>query len=616
MSWIPKLNRRDFIITPCALISTGIVCNTISASAGTGLSEAQHKSLMLALEQTDSKYDEDEQMVRGGASSVGYHTTLKAGTPVHHTRGSLQYAAALMESGVDWRIGRAKKIIRKVVSLQDQNPENKTYGIWSWYLEEPLEEMSPPDWNWADFCSVQLLKVWIDHQDLLEDDLKTLIQDSIIHAAHSIKRRNVGPGYTNIAMMGTYVTVTVGERMDESEIHQYGKDRLRRVHKFTMDNGSFREYNSSTYTVVAIAEISRMLMHFQNEEDRKLAADMHDLAWKHLATHFHAPTRQLAGPQSRCYSTDLSKRESTLAFLEIATGATGMLLQEDPLPMGLEHSTLKIHCPEEFREMFFKLDEPREVVEVFSKESNPDRKDVIGTTYLHPLYTLGSVNRGDFWIQRRPILAYWGTKEKPTYLQVRFLKDNYDFSSAIPISVQKGNRLLTVVAFATDYGDTHISLDKVKDATIKAKDLRLRFEFGGNLDDLQLSNSNQGKTIFVMKHDKVRMGLDMFASAFDGHEIQFEINEENQKKSVDLICYHSEEESVIRLDELQESFIAFVMDIHENAGMSFAHDAKRDGDVFSAGWKQHNGPEGELPKLQVPIRPAKLGAIHHGYKVF
>ncbi|MGD0093178.1 MAG: hypothetical protein ABSE73_24965 [Planctomycetota bacterium] len=30
-----------------------------------------------------------------------------------------------------------------------------------------------------------------------------------------------------------------------------------------------------------------------------------------------------------------------------------------------------------------------------------------------------------------------------------------------------------------EFGDTHISLDRIKDGTIKARDLRLRFEFGG-----------------------------------------------------------------------------------------------------------------------------------------
>lgn len=614
MERLSSLNRRCFMVSSGALIGTELLLSQKVNAQSPGLSVSQHPSLMLALESADQNFDEDVHMIRGSVSGVGYHTTLQSGT-VHHTRSSLQYAAALMASGEDWRIKRAKKIIKKVVSLQDQNPENKTYGIWSWYLEEPLEKMSPPDWNWADFCSVQLLKVWLDYQDHLDDELNALIKDSIIHAAHSIQRRNVGPGYTNIAMMGTYVTVTVGERMNESEIHEYGKERLRRVHKFTMDNGSFQEYNSSTYSVVAIAEITRMMMHFQNKEDRALANDMHNLAWKHLATHFHAPTRQLSGPQSRCYSTDLRKRESTLAFLELATGNTGNLLDKNPLPLGLDHSMLDISCPDEYRELFFHLDEPREVVEVFKKESNPERKDIVGTTYLHPLYTLGSINHGDFWVQRRPILAYWGTPDKPTYLQVRFLKDGYDFSSAIPITVQNKNRLLSIVTFATDYGDTHISLDKVKDATIKAKDLRLRFEIGGDTSTIV----NLAKEEKDFPHYKTDAGVHIKVSHMQGYfnkeSITVQTHEDGLSK--DVVCFSSTTEQSIRLDQLDRSFIVFGLEItHENekennSSMNADINDKNKISTFHFSWNhQPNGLS-----LQAPIYPTKLRSIYDNYKV-
>ena len=69
------------------------------------------------------------------------------------------------------RLKRAEKILRTVISLQDRNPDSRTYGIWSWFAEEPLDKMSPPDWNWADFCGTQLLQVAIDHKDRLPADL-------------------------------------------------------------------------------------------------------------------------------------------------------------------------------------------------------------------------------------------------------------------------------------------------------------------------------------------------------------------------------------------------------------------------------------------------------------
>jgi hypothetical protein len=46
-------------------------------------------------------------------------------------------------------------------------------------------------------------------------------------------------------------------------------------------------------------------------------------------------------------------------------------------------------------------------------------------------------------------------------------------------TAQHEGRVVGVVNLVTDGGDTHISLDKVKQARIRARDLRLRFEVGG-----------------------------------------------------------------------------------------------------------------------------------------
>ena len=96
---------------------------------------------------------------------------------------------------------------------------------WSWFAEEPLDKMAPPDWNWADFCGAQLLQVAIDHMDRVDTDLQQKVRESIIHAGRAIKKRNVGPGYTNIAVMGAYVTLVAGGHFDDQELAEYGRAR-------------------------------------------------------------------------------------------------------------------------------------------------------------------------------------------------------------------------------------------------------------------------------------------------------------------------------------------------------------------------------------------------------
>lgn len=52
------------------------------------------------------------------------------------------------------------------------------------------------------------------------------------------------------------------------------------------------------------------------------------------------------------------------------------------------------------------------------------------------------------------------------------------YSAAPFFSVQQEGFVLAGTNFALGGGDTHISLDRTKDGTIQARDLRLRFEFG------------------------------------------------------------------------------------------------------------------------------------------
>ncbi|MBN2316104.1 MAG: hypothetical protein JXM79_19410, partial [Sedimentisphaerales bacterium] len=113
------------------------VCGVIYCPAEVLFSSQQQKDAFLkALGEQDERYDPVERMIRRPFSSPGYHTTLKGGD-VHPTRDSLNYAVALLDSGEPERIEQARQILRRVIALQDQDPNSRTYGIWSWFMEEP-----------------------------------------------------------------------------------------------------------------------------------------------------------------------------------------------------------------------------------------------------------------------------------------------------------------------------------------------------------------------------------------------------------------------------------------------------------------------------------------------
>jgi len=543
----------------------GLVVVALSASClGVELfpTAARRQGFLRALARQDALYDPNESMLRSAFSSPGYHTTLSDGY-VHRTRDSLIYAVALLDSGDPNNAARAAAIIERVIGLQDQDPGSRTYGIWSWFLEEPLDQMSPPDWNWADFCGTQLLQVAIDHRDRLPVDLRREVRESILHAARSIMRRDVGPGYTNIALMGTYVTLVAGEQFAVRELFAYGRERLQRFYDYTEEKGSFSEYNSPTYTVVAISEISRMRQHVRDAQSRALLNTLNDFSWHHLARRFHAPTRQWAGPHSRSYSTLLGNR--TLGFIQRATGEEVTFMPEAEAWESIDAQRIKLECPAELDENFLELEERRQEVEAFVR--NPgDEHSIVGTTFLHPQFALGSVNIGDLWNQRRPLVAYWNGAGGVVAMRVRCLHDDYDYSSASIFTVQDKNDALGAVVFATDRGDTHISLDRIGNATIMARDLRVRLQFEGAIGGLVLPGEAALEEPIMFRSGLVAGAFCVHQALFGGEPVRLKTGRDGEKAWIDVILYEGVPRR-IDFGEIEEAVVVFTLSVATPPGL-------------------------------------------------
>lgn len=70
-------------------------------------------------------------------------------------------------------------------------------------------------------------QVALDHRGRLPPELAQRVDAAIRHAARSIERRNVGPGYTNIALMGTCITYVAAELYGLADLQAYAAQRLR-----------------------------------------------------------------------------------------------------------------------------------------------------------------------------------------------------------------------------------------------------------------------------------------------------------------------------------------------------------------------------------------------------
>ncbi len=550
------------------------------------LTENEKQILRESLTDLNKRYDPDGKMLTKTLTGWNYHTDAQSGV-FHEVRTSFYYAVALLDIGDDQYTQRAFDIIERTITLQDQDTTSKSCGVWPYYLEEPLAtKKTPIDYNWADFNAVSLLDVWMGHQKIIPDDLKNKIKESLILAAKSVQKRNVGSDYTNIAIMGTYVTYMVSHLFDLPEMQEYASYRLQRFYEYTLDKGGFSEYNSPTYTIVALDELNRMQGHIINHEAKKIIDELYYTGWEMIARHYHKPSSQWAGPHSRSYSTLV--RPSFYAILNQASnGEINLPKQEPRMDVKMKH-----HIPESLMHYFLSPEFPRTEIDIFEKAE----PQTIGTCYLTNKYALSTANRSSLWNQRRPFLVYWGDVLTPKYFQVRFLHDDYDFSSATFHSQQNENNVLAGINFILNGGDKHINVDCLKDGKFMAKDLRLRFEFGnvGSSDNFKIPTSiNEPISMTI---DNLKLNFQLYIAEYEGLKGYWKKGGDEKTSWIDFVFYTGAEKEfdLSNINKAVSGFTFSIDNADKNQPMEKAKVSEKEG-LMEVIWKGL--------KIQIPVKP-------------
>jgi hypothetical protein len=557
------------------------------------LTPDEKKIISESLKGMHEKYDPKEKMLTSTINGYNYHTDATTGI-FHQVRSSFSYAVLLLDLGDEQYLQRAFDVIEKTISLQDQDPNSKSCGVWPYYLEEPLAtKKTPIDYNWADFNAVSLLDVWMGHQDRIPANLKPKIKNALILAANSIQKRNVGPSYTNIAIMGTYVTYMVSNLFDLPELNTYAQKRLITFYDYTLDKGGFTEYNSPTYTIVALDELSRMKRHIVEPVAKQQIEKLYSIGWETIARHYHQPTGQWTGPHSRSYSTLVQPTFYSI-LKEASYGRINVGTEVKRSDVKIKHQ-----IPENLMHYFISPVYPRTEKDVFEKVE----PQTTGNCYLASNYALSTANRSSMWNQRRPFLLYWGTVQNPKYLQVRFLHDVYDFSSATFYAQQNENKVLAGINFISNGGDKHISIDRLQNGKFRAKDLRLRFEFGNIANAAVLALPVLVNEPFNFTIDQMQFSFQLFSAEFNGLKGHWEKGDDSKNSCIDFVFY-SGTETEFDLTKISRALAGFTFSIDPAGQLPVIKKAalsEKDG-VLNIEW---NGL-----KLDIPVKPqAPLNAF-------
>jgi hypothetical protein len=409
----------------------------------------------------------------------------------------------------------------------------------------------------------------------LPDDLKEKTRHALLLAAKAIRSRDVRPDYTNISLMGLYVCYMTADMYNNTGLMIYARQRLKAFYDCTLLNKGFIEYNSPNYFKLSLDEVLRLKEHVVNQEDHAMLDSIYHTGWSIIARHYHQPSAQWSGPHGRCYSPLLSSESYN--WLYAASG--GKISPDTPTPYSKDKSPgLKHRIPAYLMHYFTNPVFPRMEIDTFIQgnqniELNPlvsyqesdsgvniVTKEIIGKSYLTKDFVLSTANQSCLWNQRRPLIAYWGSEKKPVYMQIRFLHDLYDYASANIFCSQDSTNVLGAINFTTNGGDRHVTIDVIKDGTIRAKDLRLRFEFGGDISNVTFMAPDIQRQSISGKSGKIHFKIDLPYVKFSGYQGLWSTGGDDKSKWIDFVIY-SGPGLAFNFEKMEEAVIGFLLSL-------------------------------------------------------
>jgi hypothetical protein len=330
----------------------------------------------------------------------------------HMPHPGIWYAHCLLTKGDEGDVELAKEIISRVLDLQERREGDPHLGNFRWFLEDEVVT----DLNACQFVLEAFVHLLLRTEDRLSDELRERMIEAMRLAFAEAERLDVHRTYTNIHLMDAANGILGGQALNLDAVQWRGQQRLIKWAQRTREEGAPHEFNSPTYAAVQINALAAITQFAEDDATRRLALEMEEFIWRHIARYWHAPTMQPGGPHSRAYRRDVAGAPGFLKVLVYKLLGDARLLAPSPYYSGpdtegeVQVALTDYHCPLE-AERTLRETGCREVREQIGRQT-------FLTAQIAPEFALGTMSRPysvgqppEPWPQQNSCLLYYSKRE-------------------------------------------------------------------------------------------------------------------------------------------------------------------------------------------------------------
>jgi hypothetical protein len=131
----------------------------------------------------------------------------------------------------------------------------------------------------------------------------------------------------------------------------------------------------------------------------------------------------------------------------------------------------------------------------------------------------------------------------------------------------------------------------IENATIKATDLRLRFEFGGDISSVSFNSPEAGKNLVVGKSGKLNFRIELPYQKFGDYQGNWATGGDDKNKWIDFVIYSGGEKE-FNFGEIQEAVLGFLFSLKAGTIPEAPIEVSKSGENLNLKW---NGSFSEVP---------------------